>query len=429
MMLRITAISALLCFSLLQKAEGQRLVVNSQGDRIVMYPDGTWRHAEAGDSLLLRQYLTTTDTVKDQNPDNTSDYRKQDSPEFVARQWRELFSHIVAEDKKVQHEFRKATNAQFKAGEQLRNAETNKKLIESHQMAKLQDTYDQALAKVVELKRQQKKIRKILDKAQKYQDNPSRLNISKINRIKGLYAVYQEAHPPAEKSTLESSPVFTPIPPAPPQPPEDKKFVVETSTPKGNSVLAETLTQRSNGRIQKPAHRQPADYRVRPTPCIAEANLRDEATGLRRIELSPGVLFSHTDQDLRPYFKDKELITCRARLSSAGPYTQLILEFHIASLNAQSNFGGLPEGSLLRFKLLDGEFVSLYNLRADRGRIDPYSGHMVFVGRYALDRTEARKLRKTGLDKVRVMWTTGFEDYEVTDVDFLIHQINCLDSF
>jgi hypothetical protein len=107
-------------------------------------------------------------------------------------------------------------------------------------------------------------------------------------------------------------------------------------------------------------------------------------TGTRRLDLKPGLFFSHTDPDLRPFFKDKDLISCLGALSRIGPYVYLRVEFQIASSHAQSNFGALAEGSLLRFKLMNGEYVSLYNLKTNSGRIDPYSGYTVFSGQYAL---------------------------------------------
>jgi hypothetical protein len=140
------------------------------------------------------------------------------------------------------------------------------------------------------------------------------------------------------------------------------------------------------------------------------------------------LLFTYTEPELRPYFKGKDLMKCRGRLSKLGPYIYLDIEFQIASSHSQSNFGSLPTGSLLRFQLMNEETVSLYNLKVNTGRIDPYSGHTIFTAQYALGKKEMNALKKSPLNKMRVMWSTGFEDYDVYYMDFLINQINCLES-
>ena len=124
-------------------AHTQQIIVNSNGDRIVMYPDGSWRSAEAGDSVLLRNlqksepigYLSESDIPsRELNPGEYEDY--------ILRQWNELHFNILAQEKKIQAEFRAATNAQFKARELLGNAEANKSMIEPDRLAQLNEDFD-----------------------------------------------------------------------------------------------------------------------------------------------------------------------------------------------------------------------------------------------------------------------------------------------
>ena len=140
-------------------------------------------------------------------------------------------------------------------------------------------------------------------------------------------------------------------------------------------------------------------------------------------------IFTHTDPDLRTYFRDKELITCNAFTSRIGEYVYLTVNFSVASPNARKNFGGLAEGSLLRLLLLDGTIIDLFNLQGDGGKIDPYTGNTIFIGRYLMDKSVQREALKSELDKMRVVWRTGYEDYQIYHVDFLINQINCLNNY
>jgi hypothetical protein len=167
-------------------------------------------------------------------------------------------------------------------------------------------------------------------------------------------------------------------------------------------------------------------YTTEPFDCEVYADTVDEATGRRRIVLAPGLMFTHTDPDLRPYFKNKELITCYGQLTKIDAYVYLTIDFQIASSHSQSNFGSLAQGSLLRLKLLNGEFVTLHNIKSDKGRIDPYSGNTIFTGQYGMGKDEIKMLMDNELDKVRILWSTGYEDYDVYKIDFFKNHLTCL---
>ena len=150
--LRILVIIALglcaqLCFS-------QRVIVNSNGERIIMFPDGSWRLAEAGDSLLVRQNLQKAETLGQENeamePErirNTGEY-----DDYILKQWNELHFNIKATEKKIQNEFRAATNAHFSAAEIYHNAEANKSMIEPVRLATITESYEQSIKNLKQAK-------------------------------------------------------------------------------------------------------------------------------------------------------------------------------------------------------------------------------------------------------------------------------------
>ncbi len=77
-------------------------------------------------------------------------------------------------------------------------------------------------------------------------------------------------------------------------------------------------------------------------------------------------------------------------------------------------------------KFIDGTTLTVSNLRNDDGTLDPTGQVFTYRGQYALDPSVLKKLRKTELDKIRVSWSTGYEDYEVQNVDLLMRQAKCL---
>ena len=364
----------------------------------------------------------------------------------------------------VQNLFRDATNAQFKAGTQLRSAELKKDMIDPVLLATLQTAFDKSVADLKKANLQQKEIKKLVEKARKINAKPGSITEKKVSGMRTTYNDYLARYKP-EQAPLTNPVVSSPAPvppPAPPvaqtEPPTQTKPPAqpEPTTPTKPTSQTQPSTKPKTKTQAKPKSEEtkpnqeridveppPYDpeminkrpgqsksfrYLAQPFQCIFEIDTFDRATNMSLKALKPGVLFTHTDPDLKPYFRGKDLITCLGRVSKSGSYVQLTIEFQIASSHSQSNFGSLEEGSLLRFKLMNDEYISLFNLKTNMGHIDPYTGYTIFSGQYALGKQEINKLSTLELDKMRVMWSTGFEDYDVSHVDFLINQLICLIS-
>ncbi len=113
-------------------------------------------------------------------------------------------------------------------------------------------------------------------------------------------------------------------------------------------------------------------------------------------------------------------------MSVANGIHLLNLTFTINDVNARRAFGSLPRNGVAILKLLDGETLTLYNLKPDEGQPDASNTSFTFRGQYTLEPGMFKKLQKTLLDKVRIAWSTGYEDYEVHNVDVLARQLSCL---
>ncbi|MBP7238722.1 MAG: hypothetical protein KBA14_00730 [Saprospiraceae bacterium] len=406
----------------------QRVIVNSQGDRVIVYPNGSSRMADQRDSALVRQYLQQglSDQDAAHQQSSVQDKNIAEKQEFLLKQWNELYATILAEEKVIQQNFRTATNAKFKASELLENAQDNKKLMEPDHLANLHEEYETSVNELRKAKRCQEDIKKIVDKAQKINAAPSKLTSNKLDKTKASFNLFRaECNPGGKVTVLKEN--QSPPPPAPVVTPSENPSA-ENPKPVSppEAMVAAAVAYDPSMVNQRPSQYDNKPYVSAPFDCSFRIDTIDQSTKTRKLELFPSLVFTHTDQDLRPYFKDKDLITAYSRLSKIGPYIYLTIDFHIASSHAQNNFGSLQNGSLLRLKLFDGEFVTLYDLKTDKGRIDPYSGHTIFSGQYALGKNEIKKILHSPLDKIRVLWATGYEDYEVYEVDKLIEQLNCL---
>ena len=406
--------------SLATGMNAQRIIVNSNGDRIVMYPDGSWRSVEAGDSLLLRRNIQKSETIgiEDESLDPLVNRTIGEQEEYILKQWNELHTHIMDLEKKVQKEFRTYTNAQFRAAELLNNAEENKAMIEPDRLAVLVEAYEESVKDLRRAKTHQKNIRRIADQSKKLASlEPAEIG-RKLNPLRSKFNSFLASYDPGSSVPVPLSNSNDPL--AKTKTKDKKEKVIRDNKPRVAVASGKSLP------VDVPLQNIPRPYKSEPFNCLALTDTIDAATGRRRIDLASSLMFTHTDTDLRPYFKDKELISCYGKLSKIDAYVYFTIDFQIASSHSQSNFGSLQNGSLLRLTLLNGQYVSLYNIKADRGRIDPYSGNTIFTGQYALGKNEIDLLLTSELDKIRILWSTGYEDYDIYKVDFFIDQLKCL---
>lgn len=424
--LRCICVPALAWMAHFSTTMAQQIIVNSNGDRIVMYPDGSWRPVAPQDSILLRQYLQKSGAPAIEGNSPGNERTESEEQDYLAHQLQELKLRVLNQEKKVQSRFRDATNAQFRAAEQWRNAEENKALFEPAMLQALSAAYEFSIRDLRNAKLNQKAIKKVVSDLQVTSSDPTQITQHKLNKLQSKFNIYLAEFDPSfapakpGKTTRDKSAPPTPIPSASEKNPPQGRPVPVTPNP------VNLPSEETNRSASAPSRINTKAYTRAPINCTPSLDTIDEVTGRNHIVLSPAVIFTHTDPDLRPFLKDKDLITCTGKLWKVGPYVYLDVDFQIASSHSIGNFGSLQNGSLLRLKLLDGDFVSLYNLKTDRGHIDPYSGNTIFSGQFALGKDEIKKLRASELDKMRVLWATGYEDYDVYNLDFFIQQLDCL---
>ena len=171
-----------------------------------------------------------------------------------------------------------------------------------------------------------------------------------------------------------------------------------------------------------------ADVMLHPPqrPCNLTVDTRDEFSGERHRELGKEELFRFTNPALKPYFQDRDHIRCEAALAANTGNYVLNLTLTIQDVNARRAFGSLQRNGVAILKYLDGETVTLYNERSDEGQADASNSVFTFRGQYILEPGMFKKMQKTYLDKIRIAWSTGYEDYDVQNVDLLARQMSCL---
>ncbi len=163
-----------------------------------------------------------------------------------------------------------------------------------------------------------------------------------------------------------------------------------------------------------------------PPDCAIAFEGKDEFTGKIKRETKPARFFAHTDEVMRKALQDKDFIVCdlTGTKVESSRYTYLNMTITILSKDVQRSIGFLDRGTPIIFVLVDGSKVNLKTNKTDIGVVDIDKGTTTY--RAQLTAESITDLTKSELDYVRVNWSSGYEDYEVYDVDILKNLFNCL---
>lgn len=278
---------------------------------------------------------------------------------------------------------------------------------------------------------QKKQSARLLARLQKQQAAPVEKDLVKIGeQVLALEQQAGLAPAPLEKPIAEilGAPSVSEIPPAAP---------VDTAlaaSPPADSSITPAPNRKTKAKSLPPT-RQYAQYNpskdvmLNPPapPCVLVRDVRDEFSGETYRELQREELFRFTNDYVKKVIPPGQAhVICEAALAQKGTTPTLWLTFTIHDPNARKTFGGFNKNSQAVLKFIDGQTITVYNIRADEGVEDASGNTLIFRAQYSLDREILKKIQRTELDKIRVAWATGYEDYDVQNLNLLRRQASCL---
>lgn len=163
-------------------------------------------------------------------------------------------------------------------------------------------------------------------------------------------------------------------------------------------------------------------------PCTYQMNEVDAFTGKRKIAVEPDFFFGYTHPRLERFMKGGHYLTCEAYVSEVASLRALNVKFIIDSPSAKNDYGVIQEGSRMLINLLDGETVVLASGEYNAGKVDPAQKQTIYSTYFIIDSKSERQLKRGEITQIRFVWSEGFEDYDIYEVDFIANQLKCLDA-
>lgn len=165
---------------------------------------------------------------------------------------------------------------------------------------------------------------------------------------------------------------------------------------------------------------------------VREAKPCSNQPAKRRVDLGrplsyPTPLFTYTDETLRPFLDGKEYLRASSYVSQDERGDRYLhVRYTFANPNVTTSYGYLAANSSLSLHLINGRHLSLQAARAAVGIIDHANREVNYEVDYRLPRGAIGELRNQALDYVRVFWSAGYEEYEIYQVDALRNLMECL---
>lgn len=405
-------------------AHSQTVTLNQDGEKIVVYPDGSWHFykKESVDSTVITSYTPIADPVLKESVGKKKKKKKR-----KRRKKKEKEPAKVDQVYELQ-ETRKAISRAERAAaieETARLAEEESIFKRIFLEEELEDAYHSIdmthddIAKIEVRLKKAKEEEKLGSENYEAAQRRSKTYEKMIDMSSGkrnrMLAKMGEDMPTiagsGNASVQETTDISTVI-----DAPQQDNYVATGNRAQRPPIRS--YNPKTNVLRFPPAH-----------PCELAYNGVDEFSGKKRKQTQKTFFFSHTPDRFRSYFKGRDYLTCKGTLISVdGTPRSVNIEYTIATDQAAREFGVLEKGSQFILRLIGGGKLILVNNKTATGIIDPVSKTTTYSTSYPLNKGQLKKIREAEVDKVRMIWATGYEDYEVYQVDFFSDLLRCLDE-
>ncbi len=163
--------------------------------------------------------------------------------------------------------------------------------------------------------------------------------------------------------------------------------------------------------------------------CKVEENGVDPSSLKSKIKIANEVLIEYTHPKLEAYYKEESFITADAGVMLLDKTYYLVLDIVIKSRDAVKNYGIIESGAPMKIELLNGESAYLFAVSNFQGKFVPNSNEVKYTALFVINKAEYKLLKKSEINQVGMMWSSGYEKYDVYNIDLVKKQLDCLDKF
>jgi hypothetical protein len=145
-----------------------------------------------------------------------------------------------------------------------------------------------------------------------------------------------------------------------------------------------------------------------------------------RVETEYNELFSYTHSQLKPYFQEKHFMECYSSFAKLGETNYLYLKIFFNTSEAGNNYGSIIKGENLRITMMNGEKLFLESMSNSIPDKSEAKNRIIYDGIFSVSNAELDAFKSIEIDKLGIIWSYGYEEYDIKNIELLKNQAHCL---
>lgn len=134
---------------------------------------------------------------------------------------------------------------------------------------------------------------------------------------------------------------------------------------------------------------------------------------------SINVLLTYTPEKFQNYYGDIPFLTIESSIVKSGKEHLLNLKFIFSSRDVSKGYGFINKNDLLKIDFLKSLSIKLQAADNYSPTVEPYTGYTIYQTQYRFEnKSDYKKLTTKHLDRIGVMWSLGFEEYPIYNLEF-----------
>ena len=105
-----------------------------------------------------------------------------------------------------------------------------------------------------------------------------------------------------------------------------------------------------------------------------------------------------------------------------------MLNLEFESKDIKKSYGGVRKGEKLYINFIDQSRIYLTSFIDAIPYVEELTGYTKYELVYEIDKESRQQLERNYLDKIGIMYSSGFEEYVIYNVDEISNQLKCIDN-
>ena len=168
---------------------------------------------------------------------------------------------------------------------------------------------------------------------------------------------------------------------------------------------------------------------IKDPQCGIEENGVDPKTLKSKIKIANETLIEYTHPKLASFYKKDSYLTADAGLMLIDKSYFLVLDIVINSRDAVRTYGTIQNGAPLKAELINGESAYMFAVSEFEGNPIPNEDKIKYQAIFVVNKADYKLLKKSEISKLGLLWSSGYEEYEIYNIDLVMNQLECLDKY